>query len=391
MKPKCPYCGNNPTNHFFSYMMQTATVPLTPLIRCVSFFSDSKPANFLTRKVMTPYIWIFKKLRMFSLNKDKTKAHTKRSEVIWEEAEKRGIEMEQFVIWGKYVEQYRARINGNWRYFESIPIPERFSTSSYVWMDDKALLKKKFLREKIPVAFGGSVTTWKQAKKIFEKANKPVIVKPQLGSRGRHTTTHINTLRELKKAYDIAKQMCYFVIIEEHLFGSVYRGTYVNKEVVGILRGDPPRIKGDGKHTVSELIELKNQNKHKGVKDVVITNQLEDFLKRQNFTLETILPDEKIVDLSEKIGISYGGFSVEEFPETHPKIIAELKKAGDFLNAPVVGFDFIIEDATKDPDGQKWGIIEANSLPFINLHHFPLEGKPINVAAKVWDLFEKSD
>lgn len=389
IKPKCVYCGNNPTNHFFSYLMQTATVPFTPLVRTISIFADTKPIRILAKGIMTPYMWIFRAMGMLSMNKDKNKAFTKRSEVIWEEAEKRGIRIEQFVIWGKPIEQYRAKIDGWWKYFESLPIPGELPSHSYTWMDDKALLKKKFIKEKLPVAYGGSATTWKEAKNIFEKAKKPVIVKPQLGSRGRHTTTHIYTLSELRKAYDVAKQMCHFALIEEHLFGSVYRGTYVGGKIVGILRGDPPRIIGDGKNNISQLIDLKNQKKHEGVKDVIITNQLEEFLSRQNLTLETILPKEKIIDLSEKIGISYGGFSVEEFPTTHPKIISELKRAGDFLNAPVIGFDFIIEDATKDPDAQKWGIIEANSLPFINLHHFPLEGKPINVAGKVWDLWVK--
>jgi hypothetical protein len=30
--------------------------------------------------------------------------------------------------------------------------------------------------------------------------------------------------------------------------------------------------------------------------------------------------------------------------------------------------------------------LEANSLPFINLHHDPLLGTPRNVAGMVWDM-----
>jgi D-alanine-D-alanine ligase-like ATP-grasp enzyme len=59
------------------------------------------------------------------------------------------------------------------------------------------------------------------------------------------------------------------------------------------------------------------------------------------------------------------------------------------MGTPIVGFDFIIPDPTQDPRDQKWGIIEANMNPFIDLHHFPLVGNPINVAAKVWDMWEK--
>ena len=113
------------------------------------------------------------------------------------------------------------------------------------------------------------------------------------------------------------------------------------------------------------------------------------FLARQGYTLETVLPAGKRIDLLEKIGMSFGGDSVEEFPRTHPKILAYLKKAGDVLNVPIVGFDFIVDDITRDPDTQKWGIIEANAVPFINLHHSQRVGEPINVAAKVWDMWDE--
>ncbi|MDQ5950673.1 MAG: cyanophycin synthetase, partial [Patescibacteria group bacterium] len=164
--------------------------------------------------------------------------------------------------------------------------------------------------------------------------------------------------------------------------------TYVGGKIAGVLRGDPPRITGDGKNNIERLIEEKNKNKPEGVKDVIVDKKTIEFLDRQNFHLQTILPQGKMIDLSEKIGVSYGGNAVEMIEKISPDILEVLKKAGDVLNTPLVGFDFIIPDPTKKASDQKWGIIEANSLPFINLHHFPLEGTPQNVAGKIWDLWE---
>ena len=64
-----------------------------------------------------------------------------------------------------------------------------------------------------------------------------------------------------------------------------------------------------------------------------------------------------------------------------------LKHVGRFLKDPLVGVDFIIGDVTKSWKEEKHcGIIECNSLPFIDLHHYVMFGKPQNVAGKLWDL-----
>jgi len=366
--------------------MLVKTLPLSKLIQAKRNVTLDHAFHTLFMNLM----WGLAHTGIWSINRDAKKAPTERSLVIWEEATSRGIEMEGLIVYGKHVEHHRAKINNKWFHFESLPIPGKFEEDAYEWMDDKWELKKFFMKEKIPTAFGASVTSVKDALDIFNKGRKPFITKPQLGSRGRHTTTHIYTEEQLKKGFKIAQQLCRHVIVEEHLVGSVYRGTYVNGQVVGILRGDPPRITGDGISTIKKLIALKNKTKHHEVSDVKITPQLETFIGRQELTLQSILKKGRTIDLSEKIGISYGGFAAEEFPITHPKIISFVKKAGDRMHVPIVGFDFIIENISKDPKTQKWGFIEANSLPFINLHHFPLEGDPINVAAKVWDMWDNT-
>ncbi len=387
-KKKCLYCGNNPVNHDYVFWAQTMDVFFSPITNFTAFLQNALTFK-IAKTIATPYVFLFNTVGMLKFNKDRTKANTERSQVIWKEADARGIRMEQFVILGKSVEQYRAKINNEWFYFESLPIPPQMHSKSYAWMDDKGVLKKKLLKAGISTPKGGRVTNFKDTLKIFEEIRKPVIVKPVVGSRGRHTTTFIYTIDDLKYGFFVAKELCYFVVVEEHLLGSVYRGTYVGGEIVGILRGDPPRITGDGKKNIAELIEEKNKNKHEKVKDVLIDKKTEAFLKRQNLNLDSVLPQGKTIDLSEKIGLSYGGNAVEMINKTHPKILEELKRAGDLLGAPIVGFDFIVDDPTTDPTGKHWGIIEANSLPFINLHHFPLEGEPQNVAGKVWDLWKK--
>lgn len=388
---KCYYCGNNPVPHWF--------FKTNEYVGELTNYMDKKTKNFPPRhfveegaKNFVPRLANFlAKTGLVTFGGSWQTTKNSRNQVIWEEADRRGIPMHEIYFNGKPMELFRATVDGEEVYFDGLPLPPGLDLSATEWLDDKALLKERLIAENIPVARGAAFShyDWKNFLAKFNELRKPVIVKPARGSRGRHTTTNIHTEEDLKKAFNAAKQIAKDIVIEEHLIGSVYRGTIVDGVLAGVLRGDPPRITGDGVHTVAELIEIKNKTKHHLVKDVVINPYIEQFLKRKNLTVDSTLKDGERIDLIEKIGISYGGYKAEEIHITHPKTKEYLTKAGQIVGFPVMGFDFIIEDITKDPDTQKWGIIECNSLPFIDLHHHPLEGPSINVAKLVWDLWEK--
>ena len=61
-------------------------------------------------------------------------------------------------------------------------------------------------------------------------------------------------------------------------------------------------------------------------------------------------------------------------------------KVAKTLQADLIGIDFICPDITKSYKKQKTAIIEANSLPYIDMHQNPSNGKPSPVAKIVWDI-----
>lgn len=382
----CPHCGNNPINHRLSYVSEFFEMGITPVTRYIETF-ESALFGKLVLFLFYPFISITRIIGLWSYHHDKSRAPSERSRVIWSEAQRRGIQMEGIEVFGRAIEQHRAKVNGRWHHFESLPIPPQYRHHSFARFDSKAQLKEFLSAHHLPTAFGGPITTYEDALKLFRTGTPPFIIKPRSGSRGRHTTTHIYTESDLKRAFDIGKQLSHFLLMEEHLVGSVYRGTYIGGEIVGNLRGDPPRITGDGMASISELIAKKNVSRHPRVREFVMKPESLFFLKRQGYTPDTVLQSGKTIDLTEKVGLSYGGYSEEMIDRTHPEIVRILKTAGDAMGTPIVGFDFIIPDPTRDPKNQKWGIIEANMNPFIDLHHFPLVGTPINAAAKVWDMW----
>lgn len=388
MSKKCLYCGNNPVPHAFTWYFDTSDVLLAPVRQRLLYNRFSRSLHrWLSRHNVSWYLTsLMLKLGLLSRQDDVSKCKTRRAQVLWEEAIRRGINFYEVRLFGKSIDLYMAQKEGIKLCISGLPRPENYDDSILDVMDDKLFLKEKLRAAGLPAPRGGSVRTWRQAKTIFAGVSAPVIVKPRVGSRGRHVTTFIYDEGHLKKAVKLAKQLCYWVIVEEQLFGPVYRATVINGKLCGVLRGDPPEVLGDGSHTLKELIEIKNAGPHPGVKDIPFGIATEVFLSRQGLTLASVPENGRIVYLSEKIGVNYGGSSAEELDICHEDNKRLFLRAAEVVGDPIVGFDFIIPNISRSYKDQRCGFIEANSLPFINLHHDPLHGTPQNVAAAVWDM-----
>ncbi len=389
--PTCPYCGNNPTSHTTAWIDSCILLTFNPLLYPFLRTKIGYSLIVVTETILNSLLWVVVKLGMARFESDTSIITSMRGEVMAAEALRRGWKFESLIVFGILQDSYRLTIPGHRPFFfTGLPRRNPGAVTTLGWLDDKALLKAKLMSAGAMVSRGGSVRSLTQAKVLFATLRKPVIIKPRFGSRGRHTTTHITTIAEFETAFRIAKQLCFEVIVEEHLVGSVYRATMVGGKLAGVLAGDPPRITGDGVQTISQLIAVKNATKPTRVGIVVIRPILTTFLARLGYTIETILPSGLTIDLTEKIGLSYGGSSREVTPETHPKLVAELERASAALCDSIHGFDFISPDISADPDTVRWGIIECNSVPFINLHHDPLIGAPVNVAGIMFTDFART-
>ncbi|PIR68311.1 hypothetical protein COU49_01980 [Candidatus Nomurabacteria bacterium CG10_big_fil_rev_8_21_14_0_10_35_16] len=386
-KSTCSYCGDAPINHFFSYCESLISITLdgytTNFPKYVPSFLEHF-ANYIP-------VFLFKTLVFFKLAKfssDINKANTFRSRVIWEEAIRRGIKMEQIILLGKPLDYYHALFHGKDIYFDSIPIPPSFMKVGKNW-DDKAILKKEFIKKNIPVPDYFQLPLFRSTniEQIFSKFKKPIIVKPKMGSRGRHTTTNINTITQLQEGIGVVRQICPYVVVEEHLAGDVCRATLINGVLAGFYKGRAPFIIGDGVRTIKELIEEKDKIRPDRVERIWIDQELNNHISRAGFTLDDILPKGVFLSLSHRVGRLFGGTTKEMIDELHPSFIPILEQAAHAVELAVAGFDCIIPDPTKPASTQRWGIIECNSLPFIDLHYYALEGKPRNIAGMIWDLW----
>lgn len=385
-KKYCVDCGGAQVNHnavYISILLSSMIEPWT------NWMSDLIPEEKL--EWMGPILTkVLVALRMGEITKEPGEKDSLRARVLWEEAIKRGIDLKEFLLFGIGRDVFISRYNGEMRFFDVLPRTKDYNPKGLGWMDNKNEMKKHFKAAGIPVAAGGVASSKKGALKIFNSIQKPVITKPNLGSRSRHTTTHITDEENLISSYKKAHQLSPWVMIEEELSGYVFRGTLIGKKFVACLRREPAYVIGDGTHTVKELVEIENKNPLRAgpiFHQLSLDEEAYKELKNWNKTEDTIPSNGEIITLGQKTSRAVGGGITDMTEVIHPDNIAMLEKIAEVLDDPLIGVDFIMDDVSISwKDQPKSGVIECNSAPFIDLHHFPLVGKPHNVAAKLWDI-----
>jgi D-alanine-D-alanine ligase-like ATP-grasp enzyme len=313
--------------------------------------------------------------------------------MLWQEAETRGISVVEFRLFNLPRNIFLAQLpSGKKIVYEGIPLPAR-AVNRASWLDNKAILKEKFTKLGLPVAKGGTASNFKEAKKIFARITPPVIVKPYSGSGSRHTLLHIEDLKELERAFLIAKQICPAVVVEEELVGPVYRATVVDGLLAATLRRDQPHVIGDGVHTISELVEMANEHPARSgpyFHKIQLNDDAHAELIWQQMTVSSIPENGLRVTLNQKINWGVGGTTADVSEVVHPDNVALFEETARVLRAPIVGIDFITPDITRSwKEQERCGIIECNSMPFFDNHHLPFEGEPRNVAKLIWDMVEK--
>lgn len=260
------------------------------------------------------------------------------------------------------------------------------SASVFVLAKNKLFTKKLLSDLSFPVAKGDTIENEQDLSQKFNDFKKPVVMKPIDSSWGRGVTTNINSLEKAKDAFAKISET-YKTMMEEQVDGRDFRVMVVNNKVVAVLERVQPKVTGDGKNTIRKLIENENKDRSSKLgsklKKITIDKGLEEKLKEQNLTLESILEKGKEITVRFNANISSGGTGIDRTDEICEENKQTLIKAAQIAGMPTVGIDVLSKNISVPMGKNGAKIIELNSWPDIEIHHFPSQGKSRNVAKEI--------
>ncbi|MCX6743599.1 MAG: hypothetical protein NT116_05180 [Candidatus Parcubacteria bacterium] len=394
-KYQCPHCNYQLVNHHLGKVEESL------LLFCRKFFYRRSMGRLRIGTLSLEeliFFYLNKILQTFNLirivdNYDRTQIFN-RSLVLLDEAKKRNIRISPLTNYkNQYLNYFYLQLGNKDYYFEGLPVNLFAKDIDVDLIDDKYRLKKFLLQQKMPVVEGAAFITCKAGYKYGQQLGFPLVVKPRDGSLSNHVTIKIDNLADLRQAIEIVKQYTNFYIVEKFIPGDVHRITIIGDKVFAAKRL-AACVVGNGQASIEQLIELKNQHPYRGetlqkdttLHKISIDQITIDLLSQQGYTLETILASGLVVYLKNKVNLTAGCDIMEVSEQIYPANRDLFLQLAQLLNTDILGIDFICTNISQPYFEQPSAIIECNSLPYIDMHHFPSQGEAQNVAGAIVEL-----
>ena len=252
---------------------------------------------------------------------------------------------------------------------------------------DKDLTKRLLAACGVPIPEGREVDGAGDAWEAAEEIGLPVVVKPTDANHGRGVFTDLNTRAEVETAHAAALKEGSGVMVERFVRGNAHRLLVVGGRVVAAIRGKMQTVVGNGRSTITELIEQQiNSDPRCGIEE--------------EFPLEPLILAEEPIALLELARQGHGPDSVppaggevlirrqgdlayDETDDVHPEVARIATLAARVIGLDIAGIDLVAEDIGRPLADQQGAIVEVNAGPGLLMHLKPAEGKPRPVGAAI--------
>lgn len=257
---------------------------------------------------------------------------------------------------------------------------------------NKEQTKKMLDAASIPVANGGICVDETDLEAVVNKIGYPIVLKPLDGNHGKGASINVKKWEDAVEGLAYAKKYSNRVIVEKFITGYDFRVLIIDNKLVAAAKREPAHVKGDGNHTIQQLIDETNKDPKRGYGHENVLTQIDvdrdttDLLEKLGYTLETVPRKDEVVYLKSTANLSTGGTSVDVTDRMHPENIFICERISRVIGLDICGVDIMAENLTQPLKENGGCILEVNAAPGFRMHLAPSEGLPRNVAAPVIDM-----
>jgi len=246
----------------------------------------------------------------------------------------------------------------------------------------------------LPVPLQLMIYSERQAIRAARRIGFPVVLKPLNANHGRGVSINLQTDEQVATAFDFAREQgtSRAVLVESYVTGYDHRMLAVDGVLVAVAKRVPGHVVGDGEHTITELVDIVNEDPRRGIGHEKVLTRLEidkqakRLLEEADFDEETVLPKCEIFYLRKTANLSTGGTAIDVTDIVHPDNKAMAERAIRAVDLDVGGVDFLTEDISQSYKDIGGAIVEVNAAPGFRMHVAPSEGQPRDVAGAVLDM-----
>ncbi len=273
-------------------------------------------------------------------------------------------------------------------------IDKRFlgGCSSYNSLDIRKSCRSKlqarnvFEAHNIPHAKGTTFLSPMKAVKFARRHGFPLVVKPNVSGFSRGSHFPLTNFKELLLGIFWAKMWWPVTVIEQYLEGKNYRIVVVKEGIMSVIRRYPPFVDGDGKLSISKLIDKENRirkdmNLYPVIHPIPKDRRITGYLKKKNMTLDSIPGAGERIRLFSRISLAPGGvveiIDKNSIPSDNRELFEGIL---DHFGANILGVDAIFEKGIEHSYRQQKAILlEVNSRPYLKMHDVPRYGQAENL------------
>ncbi|MBV4424632.1 cyanophycin synthetase [Clostridium tyrobutyricum] len=261
---------------------------------------------------------------------------------------------------------------------------------------DKLLTKEILRNQCLPVPEGEMVKDIDDLKDKAEEIGYPVVLKPRRGNQGRGVFPNLKNQEQLIKAYKLLAGDFNDIIVEKNISGKDYRVCVVDGKVEAVSHRISPYVIGNGVSTVKQLIDEINSDTMRGyghekpLTKIKVDEKLRTHIKKENYTLDSILEKNKKLVLRENANLSTGGKAEDCTDMICRENVDICERAAKAIGLDICGIDLCCSDISKSAF-ENGAILEINAAPGIRMHQYPSKGRARNVSKAILDeLFKNS-